>query len=79
MTWGEFCAWIYGNSMAQYNTQTELLRLIAFQQVTLNPNIKKSDKPLKIEYYLRFPTDPKREPLNLPDPKELMKAWKVKI
>lgn len=79
MTWSEFCAWLYGFNLDKFNVQTELLRVIAYQQLTLSPAVPKQNKPIKITDYFKFPTDEKPKPIELKDPKELIKAWKVKI
>lgn len=79
MTWSEFCAWLYGFNLNQYDIKAELLRIIAYQQLTLSPNVKQSDKPMKISEYLRFPSDPKPKPIEIPDLEILKKAWQIKI
>lgn len=78
MTWGEFCTWLYGFNLSQYDVKADLLRLIAFQQLSLSPDVKHSDKPRKITEYLRFPTDQKPKPIEIPDLEILKKAWQIK-
>ncbi len=78
MTWGEFCTWLYGFNLSQYDVKADLLRLIAFQQLSLSPDVKKTDKPYTIVDYLRFPTDPKPKPIEIPDIDKLVKVWQIK-
>lgn len=79
MTWGEFCAWLNGAFSADFNTNSQLLRLIAFQQLTLNPYVDKAAKPSRVDEYFRFPNEKKRtvEPISTESVDKMIKAWKV--
>lgn len=70
--------WLYGFNINQYDIKADLLRIIAFQQISLSPDVPKASKPYKVTDYLRFPTDPKLKPIEVPDLEILKKAWQIK-
>lgn len=77
MTWGEFMAWTEGRRRGEYGVTANLLRLIAYQMLTLNPYIDKKDKPIRITDYMRFPYEEVNKNLEYIDPKELARIWKL--
>ena len=48
-------AWTKGYELGSYGVTANLLRIIAYQQVTLSPNIDRLNKPYCIEEFYRFP------------------------
>lgn len=77
LNWGEFCAWLEGASRRDFGMEAQLLRTIAFQQLTLNPYVDKTDKPFSVVDYIRFPTDEKKRVEKTVELNTLLKRWKV--
>lgn len=69
-------AWTKGYELGSYGVTANLLRIIAYQQVTLSPNIDRLNKPYCIEEFYRFPGEEERtKRLEFIDAKELQRIW----
>ena len=78
MTWGEWMTWMEGYNLGQYGVEIQLLRQIAYQQITLNPYIDKTDKPRSIIDYMRFPGEQVQiAEFEYISPTKLAEIWKT--
>jgi hypothetical protein len=77
-TWGEFMAWLSGYEQRVYGVEAKLLRIIAYQQLSLSPYIESVDKPYSVEEYYQFPGDTGRRKVEKIDVNELARIWQVK-
>lgn len=79
LTWGEFVSWVDGAKKSEYGITAELLRLIAIQQINLNPNVPRMSRILKATDLIKFPTDLDVEVkiIDSETVSAMKKAWKM--
>lgn len=83
MTLGEFRAWLGGVLDRNDWHVPRLLRLMAYQSITLNPYIDSGSKPYDVyDYYLLYGERNERlerlKQLQYIDPKQLAERWLAK-
>ncbi len=71
-------AWLSGYEQRVYGVEAKLLRIIAYQQLSLSPYIDSIDKPYSVEEYYKFPGDDGGRKVEKIDVNELARIWQVK-